>query len=271
MTVQYLPCATPGCNATPYMIAPRVALAIIEYQLKYYPAYRLKLSCDRCGGTTSYSREEILGFIPPDERPKPLPFDHFWVYVLLEFKAWKVKNQRAFLADRMLVQRLFTDPNKNWYGTLRSTSPCAPSLTAGSTVKGRPWSQYELCVHVMEDGLPKPLPRPERLAKSNSYAMFIATRQDDVTLGELQCANVCCSNPSCGFLFGSMTYDVFKDVAAPVREAAPVYDTGTLPIATVECEACGTMRIIDERTFVNMYRGDLSFFMRHHQHHRETF
>jgi hypothetical protein len=271
MTVQYLPCATPGCNATPYMIAPRVALAIIEYQLKYYPEYVLKLSCDRCGRTTRYEYEEILGFLPPDKRPKALPFDHFWAYVLLEFKAWKVKNQRAFLADRMLVQRLFTEPNKNWYGTLKSTSLFAPGLPAGSTVKGWPWSQYELCIHVMQGTIPSPLPRPEHLSKANNCAIFIATAPDDGSLGELLCANVSCSNPSCGFLYGQMTYDVFKDIATPVREAAPVYNTGTRPIVTLECEACGSFRIIDERTFINLYRGDLSYFIRRHQHHRETF
>jgi hypothetical protein len=270
MTVLYVPCSTPGCNATPYMLPPRIALAIIEYQQNYYPDYRLKLSCDRCGRITRYTYEEILRFIPPDKRPKSLPFDHFWAYVLLEFKAWKAKNQRVFLADRVLVQRLFTEPNKNWYGNLKSTSPCAPSLTVGSSVKGRPWSRYELCVFAMEDNLPRPLPRPEHLVRTNSYAIFIATAQDDVSLGELQCANVCCSNPSCGYLFGKMTYDVFKDSAAPVRESAPVYDTGTLPIVTAECEVCGAFRIIDERTFVNLYRGDLSFFIRRQQHHRET-
>jgi hypothetical protein len=131
-------CSTPDCNNTPQNITVSEARARFEYRLRYDPKYALQLACDKCGKTTRFSYDQILSSLLRQKRPKPMPHDHFWAYILFELKVWKDRDQRAFLGGRVLVQRLLVEPGGDWYGTLKSRSPYAPSLQIGSYVKGRP-------------------------------------------------------------------------------------------------------------------------------------
>jgi len=257
MQTDYLPCKTHTCQSTANAIEPRVARAIIEYHARTKPGYVLRSSCERCNKTTTYTYDEVLDRIPSDKRPRPLQHDHFWAYVLIEFKTSKSAEQRTFLGDRLLIQRLFVEPDNSWYGILQSASPYAPSLQRGDYLKGAPWGQHQICRFVVQDNIPKPIPRPDKLVRTSSYAIFVA---DTGTAGVLLCANIACANPSCGFLYGTMTYEKFTKIAVLAHVTMPYYGTGDKPIITLHCELCETTRIIDEESFEGAFKGNLSEF-----------
>jgi hypothetical protein len=252
-------CKTPGCENTPQNMPVRIARAVIEYHAGE-PGYTLRATCDRCNRVSEYAYSEVLERIPQDKRPKPLQQDHFWAFVLIEFKTSRSAEQRTFLSDRLLMQRLYVDPDRSWYGILQSTSSYAPALKLHSYVQGRPWNGYEICRSVVGEGQPKPIPRPDKVVRTSSYAIFVAEQHADNEEEELLCANVCCSNPSCNIIFSTITYEKFKKVAAPAPATMPYYGTGDLPIMTLFCEVCETARIIDEKTFAGLFKGDLSAF-----------
>lgn len=247
----YLSCATPGCKNTPSDITAKTAYAICEYQLRYNPRFTLNLECEVCRRRTKYTYEQIISLMPPEGRPKPLPHDHFWAFILLEVDTWKGVDNRAFVGDRVLVQRLHTEPNKTWYGTLKSTSLYAPSLIIGNYVKGAPWGRYEQCLFVIEDGNPNPIPRPAPIPRSSSFGMFLSPKQNDE---DLLCANIFCSNPSCNHIFSTMTYKKFKELARRDLEHAHLFDKDSFPIVTLQCDVCGISRIIDERSFDGLFK-----------------
>jgi len=255
-----LPCKTPGCHSTLNRMPAHLARAVIEYQSQYRPGYQLRSLCEGCGQTSNYAYDEVMSLISPEQRPKPLQHDHFWAYILIEFKTSLSSEQRTYLSDRVLVQRLYAEPDKSWYGLLKSTSPYAPSLKNDSYVKGRPWGNYEICQFVVENGNPTIIERPPVIARTSSYAIFVNSKNADNGSEELLCAHISCSNPSCPCIYSTITYEKFKKLAAPASATQQYYDTGTMPVVTLHCEVCGTSRIIDERAFNGLFRGDLSRF-----------
>lgn len=256
MAEVWLPCSTPECNSTPQHITVSEARARFEYRLRYDPKYIFRLECDKCGRPTHFTYEQILNLLPQNKRPKPMPHDHFWAYLLFELKVWKDRDQRAFLGGRVLVQRLLVEPGGDWYGTLKSRSPYAPSLQIGSYVKGRPRGNYEICLSVIEQGTPKPVPLPSRIPRTRSFGMFVSPKNND---GELLFANIACVNPSCNHIYSAMTYTRFKEMVALAQkdqEDDTLYDEGTyLPALKLECPACGISRVIDEGSFDGLYKG----------------
>ncbi len=257
MDTEYLSCKTPTCRSTANNISASVALALIEYHSQYRPGYALTSGCERCNRTSSYTCDEVLALIPPSRRPASLQHDHFWSFIVIEFQTEKSGEFRTFLGDRLLVQRLYTEADTGWYGIVRSLSPYASTLTIGSYVRGRPWGRYEHCVSVVEEGIPKPLPRPAKITRTSSYAIFLSPA---ASARDLLCANIACSNPSCGFLYSTITFEKFKKVAEPAPVIKPYYSTGDVPVMTLHCEFCGAARVVDERSFEGLFRGNLSEF-----------
>ncbi len=256
MSEAFLPCGTPECNNTPHNLPISEARARFEYRLRYDPKYIFRLDCDKCGKPTQFTYDQILGMLLRQKRPTPMPFDHFWAYILFELKVWKDRDQRAFLGGRVLVQRLLVESGGDWYGTLKSRSPYAPSLQLGSYVKGRPRGNYEICISVVEDGQPKPIPAPPRIPRTKSFGMFVSPRDDD---GNFLFANIACSNPSCNHVYSAMTYTKFKEMIAQAQQEQTgdaLYDDETyLPTLLLECPACGISRVIDEGSFEGLYKG----------------
>jgi hypothetical protein len=248
---ELLPCATPDCKSTPSDITPKAAHAIAEYQLRYNPKFTLNLECDVCGRRSRYPDEKILAFLPLKNRPKPLPADYFWAFILIELDSYKSAENHAYLGDRVLVQRLLSEPNGTWYGTLKSTSPYAPTLKIENYIKGAQQGSYAVCLAVMEGETPKPIPKPDPIPRSSSFAMFLSPKNNEQ---ELTCANVFCSNPSCSFIYSTMTFKKFKKMAKRDIEYAHLYDKHTLPIVKLECDVCGIARIIDARSFDELYK-----------------
>lgn len=256
MSEAFLLCSTPGCNNAPQHISVNEARARFEYRLRYDPKYVFHLHCDKCAKTTLFTYDQILGLLLRQKRPKPMPHDHFWAYILFELKVWKDRDQRAFLGGRVLVQRLLVEPGGDWYGTIKSRSPYAPSLQIGSYVKGRPRGNYEICRAVVEDGNAKPLPVPPKIPRTRSFGMFVSPKDND---GIFQFANIACSNPSCNHVYSAMTFTKFKEmVSRAQKEQADdsLYDDETyLPTILLECPACGISRVIDEGSFDGLYKG----------------
>jgi hypothetical protein len=231
------------------------ARARFEYRLRYDPKYIFRLECDKCGKPTHFTYEQILSLLLRQKRPKPMPHDHFWASILFELKVWKDRDHRAVLGGRVLVQRLLVEPGGDWYGTLKSISPYAPSLQIGSYVMGRPRGNYEICLSVIEDGNPKPIPVPPKIPRTRSFGMFVSPKEND---GEFLFANIACSNPSCNHVYSAMTYTKFKEMIAQAQKEQAddtLYDEETyLPTLMLECPACGISRVIDEASFEGLYK-----------------
>jgi hypothetical protein len=247
-----LPCSTPKCHNTPQNIAVSTARALFEYRLRHDPKYIFRLSCDACKKNTKYTYEEIIGLLPPEKRPQPLPNDHFWAYVLFDLEAWKRKDHRAQLGGRVLVQRLTSEPSGDWYGILRSLSPYAPTLKVGNYIKGKPRGKYEICLFVIEGGNPVPIPQPPQIPKTNSFGLFVSPKDNEA---DLLCANIFCSNPSCHHIYSTMTFTKFTAMIHQEQLNEDSYDEVTFqPTIKQKCPVCGTERVIDESSFEGLYK-----------------
>ena len=256
MSEAFLLCSDPACNNTPQHITVSEARARFEYRLRYDPNYIFHFQCDKCAKTTLFTYDQILGLLPLQKRTKPRPHDLFWAYILFELKVWRDRDQRAFLGGRVLVQRLLVEPGGDWYGTIKTRSPYAPSLQIGSYVKGRLRGDHEICLSVVEDGNAKPLPVPPKIPRTRSFGMFVSSKEND---GIFQFANIACSNPSCNHVYSAMTFTKFKEMVNQAQNEQAddsLYDDETyLPTILLECPACGISRVIDEGSFDGLYKG----------------
>jgi hypothetical protein len=245
-------CKTPNCRTAPGKIPVSTARALIEYRLRYDPKYLFMLPCDTCKKKSKITYEEVIGLLPPEKRPQPLPFDHFWAYVLFDLESWKNKENRAQLGGRVLVQRLTSEAGGDWYGILKSVSPYAPTLKIGDYLKGRPRGRYEICLSIIEAGTPAPIPQPPKIPKTTSFGLFVSPKADD---SEFLCANIFCSNPSCHHIFSTMTYTKFSALILREQLDEGSYDEVSFqPTIKLECPVCGTERIIDESSFEGLYK-----------------
>jgi len=251
MSPEYLPCKSHGCVNTPFNVPVAFARAISEYQLRYNANYTLKLECNRCWEFTKYTYDQIVSLMPPEQRPKPLPHDYFWAYILFDLDKWKSEEYRAYLGERVLVQRLLAQHDGHWYGTLQSTSPYAPTLKKGDYVRGRPRRSFELLLFVVEGTTQHIIPRPEQIPRSRSVGMFVSPKYND---DDLMCANIFCSNPSCHHIYSTMTYTKFHENAVMDQKNAHLLETDLQLTVTLECPLCGTLKIIDEKSFDGLYK-----------------
>jgi hypothetical protein len=51
-----------------------------------------------------------------------------------------------------------------------------------------------------------------------------------------------------------MTYKKFKELARRDLEYAHLYDKDLSPIVMLQCDACGIARIVDERSFDELFK-----------------
>jgi hypothetical protein len=252
MIETFLSCMTPGCTATPQNIPPGVARAQFEYRQRNDKKYLYRLDCDVCKKTVTFTYEQILRQVPAAQRPKPLAHDQFWAFILFELESWKNKDLRAYLGDRVLVQRLLVEADKSWYGTVSTDTPYAPSLLIGSHVKGKPRGDLEICLFMMEGSEQKPLPRAPQIPKSSSFGLFLSPRDDE---SRIQCANIYCGNPSCHHIYSTMTYTKFTELIAKEQLDESSFDEVTLqPSITLECPVCGVRTVIDEGSFDGLFK-----------------
>jgi hypothetical protein len=206
----------------------------------------------KCKKVSKYTYEQIVGLLPPDKRPQPLPFDHFWAYMLFDLGSWKNKDYRARLGGRVLIQRLTSEPGGDWYGILKSESPYAPTLKIGNYLKGKPRGGFNVCLFVIENNNPVPIPQPPQIPKTISFGLFVSPKENDE---ELQCANIFCSNPSCHHVYSTMTHTKFTEMINQTQLDEDAYDEVTVqPTIKLECPVCGTERIIDEGSFEGLYK-----------------
>jgi hypothetical protein len=252
MSETYLFCNTPNCRTAPGKITVSTARALFEYRLRYDPKYLFLLTCSKCKKNTKFTYEDIVGLLPPEKRPQPLAFDHFWAYVLFDLEAWKSKENRAQLGGRVLIQRLTSEASGDWYGILKSVSPYAPTLKPGDYLKGRPRGKYEICLSVIETGTPVPIPQPPQIPKTASFGLFVSPKAND---SKFLCANISCSNPSCHHIFSAMTYTKFSALILREQLDEDSYDEVSFqPTLKLECPVCGTERVIDESSFEGLYK-----------------
>lgn len=252
MPENYLFCKTPNCLTAPEKITVSSARALFEYRLRYDPKYSFRLPCGKCKKKSTFTYEEIVGMLPPEKRPHPLPYDHFWAYVLFDVESWKSKENRAQLGGRVLIQRLTSEAGGDWYGILKSVSPYAPTLNIGDYLKGKPRCKYEICLFVINAGTPMPIPQPLKIPKTPSFGLFVSPKASD---SEFLCANLFCSNPSCHHIFSTMTYTKFSAMILREQLDEGSYDEISFqPTITLECPVCGTERIIDESSFDGLYK-----------------
>jgi hypothetical protein len=169
-----LPCSTPECNSTPQHINITVseARARFEYRLRYDPKYIFRLECDKCGRPTHFTYEQILSLLPQNKRPKPMPHDHFWAYLLFELKVWK-DGPRAFLGGRVLVQRLLVEPGGDWYGTSSRDLPM-PRPRRSARVAGRPRGNTRSASVIEQE--PETRSSAIQDPRTRSFGMFVSPK-----------------------------------------------------------------------------------------------
>ena len=238
-------CLTIGCSGTPHLMSAPSAHALIEYELRRDPAFRLQLECDRCGALNRYSLPAILGMIPRGQRPAPLPPDELWAIVLSELDTTP-EMDRIFIGDRVRLKRLAAeeglDGSEFRDAELRSSSILSPSLKIGDRVAFATWGRVNVCVAVLRDGETAEIDIAPR-GRGGITGLFVAPKSG---ADDLRPANVECANPSCGIVF-SLTHSRFVLASASAADSGRAL--GARPMIIMTCELCGTARCIDESSF----------------------
>lgn len=244
--VPFVPCLTPGCEATPLDIPPAIARALVEYNLRDDPAFQVKFACPHCKKESRYSLEAIARLIPASRRPRPLSVGTSWALLLLELETSDEMRDRAFLGERILVNTERILANEIEEMQLLSRSVLAPSLTVGATVGCGAWGPLKVCVYVRRGTKDADIAVTFPQERSNRLGSFFAAKGDPDA--DLRGGNLSCSNPSCGAFF-LLSYTEFRSKATEAAGSASRLGKGTMPWFALSCESCGTARIVDERSF----------------------
>lgn len=245
--IPFVPCLSPGCGSTPFQMPPGVARAQIEYFLRDDPAFQLKLTCDRCGRESRYSLDAVVAMLPASRRPRPLPADSLWAYLLLEVETAPTMSERCFLSERALVWRHSVSAGRA-LGEMKAPSALAPGLASGDVVTLASWGKYPVVMGVLRGGKEQPIPFNTTAAQSNAIGGFFASKRD----GELLPANLFCSNPSCAMVF-SLRYSEFTAAVERSRHQSAAIGA-TEAMILLSCEVCGTSRVVDERSFEGVFK-----------------
>jgi hypothetical protein len=246
--IVYVPCLTPGCNSTPLNFQINVFAAHLKYALKTNSNATLKLSCSKCGKTSEYTYEIILKIMPENLRPMPLPQNHVWAVLLYEFETAEDAGGRAFFGERLLIH-LTKHQGIDWQGELISESQFAPTLRSGNILGGRIFNGHYVCEFLAKSNKAYELPI-EGVPKDSDFGMFLVPKKGNVT--RLQCANLFCSNPSCGYIF-CLTYSKLKEYIKSAETKSHSHgDAGFTMV--LSCELCGTCRVVDLASFDDLHK-----------------
>lgn len=187
-----------------------------------------------------------MAMLPVSRRPRPLPADQLWIFLLLEMDTADTMEERCFLGERLLVRARGASAGV-MFGELLTTAVMAPSLGIGDIVTFGLWGTTPVATAVLYAGAEEPIDIVSPTARSNAVGVFFASKQG----GNLQPGNISCSNPSCGMVF-SLTYSQF--VASSEEQASVASATGTRAMCLLGCETCGTSRVVDHRTFDGIFK-----------------
>ncbi len=193
-----VPCLTPGCGATPLNIEPSVARAMMEYNLRDDPTFKLKLHCERCQKTSDYSSDEVIRLIPVERRPQPLSANHFWGLFLLEIATADSMAERAFFGERLQLE-LLRHRDDLLEARLHGRSQFAPTLDPGSILVCGSWGSFQVCLYLVDGDHMVEIPRISQMPRNAIFGMFFSSKHGSNS--HLKAANLFCSNPSCGYIF----------------------------------------------------------------------
>lgn len=246
MSQRFVPCRNEFCRNTPLNVEVGQALAFIEYNLRNNPAASFTVLCDHCGIESSYTYSEILGFIEPQRRPRPLPRGQQWAILLYEIETADTMEHRGFLAERVLVEVVECMPDA-WTGILLAPMQFAPSVYPGTHVGGPVVSSFLVCEWWVSGQSRMAMPI-EGVPKGSVFGIFFGNK--GMHFVELQTANLFCSNPSCNFVF-SPTHSQVTSMLAEASQKPNSDDT--TPNLMLTCNLCGISRVVDESSFDGLF------------------
>ena len=166
--------------------------------------------------------------LPASRRPRPLPADHLWMFLFLEMDTGGTMEERFFLGEHLIVRRRGSSADV-MLGEVLHPAVMAPSVAPGDVVAFALWGIVPIVMSVLRVGVEVPIEVVSPTARSYSVGGFFASKQT----GDLQPANIACSNPTCGMLF-PMSYSQF--VAITEQRSALASRAGTHPIIVLSCE-----------------------------------
>jgi hypothetical protein len=251
----FLPCLQKNCGAPIRRLNMEVGLvrALLEYELQDDPTATTKLNCERCGKTSEYDYMAVIQLMPPERRPIRLPPNHQWALLLCELNTDESLESRGFLGERLLflVQERHYE---YWEGSLLSESQFAPSLEVGSTLGGRILNDHLVCDYLAEGHERVEVPIAG-VRKNSDIGTFFLPRSEGATL--LQSIYPFCRNPSCAHIFGLMYsefIDLVKNQVQPTSFSMGQGEEEVIGHVVLTCDICGTSRIVDSRTYDDLYR-----------------
>lgn len=241
-----LPCKRHGCRGNLRDVDVRLARALAEYQLARDPTYQVSADCSVCEQPSFYTYSEIINRMPEAWRPQPLPASHGWTLLLIELPAADHLSEHCYFGERLLVKFGFTDSH-HWLGILRSMSGMAPSMPLDSGVGGKYLSGTPIVTIWLPEGYSKSVPVewPEP-GTQDIGSFFIPKNAPDTLLA----ANLFCSNPSCGHIFG----DNYSHLKRAWDDHSIVGWFWGAQLFTLTCPKCQTARVVDEECINNLYK-----------------
>jgi len=250
----YVPCSTSGCNNTPLNIDVRIATAMLEYDLRNDSGATFPVDCERCGQTSKYNHAALLQMMGPDVRPRALPLGQKWAIILAELDTPDTMEYRGFFGERVLVQ-ILDEEDGRWVGRTLRQAQFAPSLSIRSEVRGCIFSGFYVCQDLLRSSEWVELP-VEGVPHNSVLGCFFLLKEGNVS--DLQCANLFCSNPSCGNIFG-LTYSKLKsEIEKAGRETktdSSLLVAGVTGFKSVlSCELCGNGRVVDLESFDGLFK-----------------
>ncbi|MFH1259730.1 MAG: hypothetical protein ABII74_07990 [Elusimicrobiota bacterium] len=225
-----------------------MAKAEIEYRLRNDLPAVLELNCSACGNQNMYSYTSILKFIPEEMLSKMRPNNHEWSILLGEMGTADKMEYRSFFGERILA-KISNSNDLSWQGVMISESQFKPELLKGTLLGGIKLNGFYVIEYSIENNIKNKI-IIESIPSGSDIGGFFAPKQGD--LKKLQAANVFCSNPSCGHIFNFLYSDFQKNVQA-VTNTKEQKGWAKFHLS-LECNLCGTQRIVEEVTFQNLFK-----------------
>lgn len=243
-----VPCLTPGCSGPQIKVAVGIARAHVESFRRFDPTFQITLVCDLCQRTNRYSLEALTEMIPISQRPKELADDEAIVVLLLPLDTSDEMELYAFAGERVRVTG-YTARRNGWgLGELLTPAAIAPTLQIGDILSYDAWGPFLVATGVLIGGERNDL-ELQFGARSNALGTFFAPKQN---LEKLTTANLFCANPSCCGVLRS-TYTDFRATCAGSAKDLQRVGAASAHVF-MECSLCGTARLVDEASFVDLVK-----------------